>query len=76
METKQEPIFPKGMSFFLPHEKAPSFIKGKISIDPKAFVAFMNENREHMSEKGFMSFDLKESTKGTWYLALDTFKKN
>lgn len=74
MNNNTETIFPEGMSFYLPHNAAPEWIKGDISIDPTKFVAFMRANRQHMSAKGYFRFQLCKSKSGSMYLKLDTFK--
>lgn len=68
-----ETIYPKGASVFLPHVKAPEFVKYNISIEPKQFIAFMSEHKQYMSEKGYFKFTIKEGSKGP-YLSLDTYK--
>ena len=71
-----DPVFPKGFTVFLPHEKAPDFVKCDISIEPKAFIDFLAANREYMSEKGYFKITIKEGRDGKWYPQVDTYKPN
>lgn len=67
-----EIIFIDGMSFDKPHEKAPDFVKGKISVNVARFVKFAEE---HKSDKGWLNIDLKKGKSGKLYLSLNTYKK-
>ncbi len=69
---KKDPIFADGMFFARPHEKAPEFVKGKISIDCKKFYAFM---KKHVNPAGYINLNLKTSKGGKLYLDLDTWTK-
>lgn len=69
-----EKIYPKGFNIFPPREGAPAFVKGKISIEPHAFVAFLKEHGQYLNDKGYFSFDLLQGDKGL-YCRLDTYKK-
>jgi hypothetical protein len=67
-----ENIFIDGMNWRNPHEKAPDFIKGCVSIDIKKFVEFA---RKHHTN-GWINIDLKQSAKtGSLYFALNQFRK-
>ncbi len=68
---KKEIIFVDGMSFNYPHENAPDFIKGKISLNAPALTNFMNL---HKNEKGWLTVILKKSKGGKMYFELDTWK--
>jgi hypothetical protein len=57
-----------------PHEKAPLFVKGNISINVKKFAEFIKENEQYISEKGWMKIVMKESKSQTIYFELDTYK--
>lgn len=59
------------MSFNYPHENAPDFIKGKISLNAPALTNFMNL---HKNEKGWLTVILKKSKGGKMYFELDTWK--
>ena len=66
-------IFVDGMVFKNPHEKAPDFIKGNISLNAPALTNFMNL---HKNEKGWLTVILKKSKAGKMYFELDTWKPN
>lgn len=66
-------IYPKGLNIFPPREGAPAFVKAQISIEPKAFVAFLQENKQYLNEKGYFRFNLLSGDKGL-YMTLDTWK--
>ena len=74
MENK-EVIFVKGMMWKDPSEKAPAWIKGKILVKTTEFVEFIKDNQQYISEKGWLSIDIKESKKtGGLYMSLDTYQ--
>lgn len=75
MDTNNGVIFPDGLSYYLPHHQAPSFIKGEILVQPQKLVAFLKENKQHTTPKGYFKFVLKESKGGNLYLSLDTYKQ-
>jgi hypothetical protein len=66
-----EQIYPKGMRVFPPRENAPDFVKGKISIHLETFQEWA---QNHLDEKGYIAFDLKEGRDGI-YASLNTWKK-
>lgn len=68
-------LYPKGLNIFPPRDGAPDFVRGTISIEPKQFLAFLKENQQYMSEKGYFRFNLLEGNKGL-YTVLDTYKPN
>ena len=72
MSEKQNKIFPDGIRFEKPNEKAPGWVKGKISIKVDKFMEFAQKNQ---TEKGWLNLDLKEAKNGTLYLELNTWKK-
>ena len=75
-------IFTEGMSYFLPRENAPEYIKGSLVIEPKKFVEWMKANAEHLSTgKGYdgnsvkvLRIDLKIGQSGKSYAALNTWQ--
>ena len=71
MSEKTEKIFVDGMRFEKPNEKAPEWVKGKISIKVSALVPFL---QEHQSTKGWVNIDLKKAKSGVLYLELNTWK--
>lgn len=66
-----EADFPEGLWFNQPHEKAPSFVKGSISVDLKKFSRWAEA---HLDDKGRVRIKLLEAKSGKYYAALDTFK--
>ena len=67
-----EKIFADGMRFEPPGEKAPEWVKGKISILAPKFIEFL---QKHQNEKGWLNLDVKQSQKGGYYVELNTWKK-
>ena len=68
----QEKIFADGMHFESPGEKAPAWVKGKISIKVDSFISFLEK---YKNEKGWINLDLKQSQKGGLYVELNQWKK-
>ena len=66
-----ETIFANGIIFSKPGEKAPEFIKGKLSFKVDGAIEFL---KKYKSESGWVNCDLKKSKEGKLYLALNTFK--
>ena len=71
---KNEPIFLDGVFFDKPREGAPDFVKGKMAIQPEKLIAFLKNNIEHLSPKGWINFDLKQSKSGSLYFQVNTWK--
>jgi hypothetical protein len=67
-------IFAAGLSVFKAHEQAPEFVKCELSIDPKIFMQFIGENREHITDKGYFRLTIKESREGKLYAVVNTYK--
>lgn len=63
--------FIKGLFVNRPSDKAPSFVKAKISISADTFPQFLKEN---VNGKGYLNFDILESKDGKYYAKLDNFK--
>lgn len=57
--------------FFDRNEKAPEYVKGKISIQVEKFIKYLTEN---VNEKGYVNIDLKQSQNGKYYAELNTWK--
>lgn len=70
---EKETIFAEGIYFDRPHENAPDFIKGKLSVHVQKAIPFLQQN---MNDKGFVNIDLKVSKAGKLYLQLNTYKKD
>ena len=64
-----EKVFANGMIFKLPHQNAPEFVKGKVSININEFVQFLQQNNNN----GWVNIDLKVSKGGKAYAELDTY---
>jgi len=65
-----EKIFTQGLVFKLPAEKAPMWLKGKLSIKADEFIEFLNANK---NEKGWVTIDLKVGQSGKAYGELNTW---
>lgn len=65
--------FIKGIIFKAPHENAPDFVKGKMSIKKSELIEFLQADR---SGSDWLNYDLKVSKDGKWYFQLDTYKKD
>lgn len=66
----QEKIFAEGLRYEIP-EKAPEWIKGKLSIKVPDFIKFLEQNQ---SNAGWVNIDLKVSKGGKAYAELNTWK--
>ena len=64
-------IFVEGMYFEKPNDKAPEFVKGKISVNALRFYNFMEK---HKNGGGYVNIDLKKSREGKYYLELNTYQ--
>lgn len=64
--------FANGLMFRKPPEKAPDFVKGKLSIRVEEFKQFLDENEK----EGWVNIDLKESQQGRYYAVLDEWVPN
>ena len=64
-------IFADGLMFQEPSEKAPSWVKGKISVNVKKFTDFLNQQQ---NERGWVNLDVKQAKGGSIYVELDTYK--
>ena len=64
-------VFAEGFYFRIPRESAPDYIKGTVSVHAEKFSEFLNK---HKDDEGYVRLSIKESTKGTVYAELDTWK--
>lgn len=79
---EKETVFAAGLSFFLPNPNSPDYVKGRLSINPGEFIAFLRENKQHLrGAKGrdgqptqVFTIDLKVSQKGNGYASLNTWR--
>lgn len=65
-----EPVFLDGLIAKRPHEKAPSFVKARLSFKVDDFIKFL----QRYQNKGWVNADLKVSKNGKLYAQLDTWK--
>ena len=66
------PVFVNGLIFKLPHENAPDFVKGKLSIKVADFGQWLRDNKDAIKD-GWINVDLKVSRAGKAYACLDTW---
>lgn len=64
--------FANGIWVERPSEKAPDFLKAKISIKPDEFIPFLEMNKRG---GGYVMLDVKESKSGKLYVSLNEYKK-
>jgi len=64
-------ILINGLFFKTPNEKAPDFVKSKISFKVADVIQFLEENQD---DKGWVNGNLNEAKSGHWYAQLDTWK--
>lgn len=75
-EVKKELIFPKGISVWEPHVKAPDFVKAEIVINTDEFMAFLSENPQLLTEHDKYGTQLRltlQESKGKLFLKVNTF---
>lgn len=70
--AQDEKVFIKGMIFKAPRERAPSFVKGSLSIKVDELVEFLHQH----SKNGWVNINLKEAKSGKYYAELDTWVPN
>ena len=66
-------IFAKGLYYNAPHEKAPAFVIGSLSVKREEFINFLNEHEPN--EKGYLKIDILKSKTGKPYFKLNNWKK-
>ena len=69
-----EKIWVDGLWFNMPHEKAPDFVKGSVSIHVERFATWLNEKNTLADENGKIRISLKLSREGKGYAEVDTYK--
>jgi len=70
-EQKEEVVFLNGFMFKRPHDKAPDFVKGSMSIKVDDAIKFLQEHNNN----GWVNADLLASKDNTkLYFKLNTFK--
>ena len=65
----EDKVFPVGMFIKPPHEKAPDFVKGKVSVKVAEFVEWAQG-----LNKEWLNFDIKVSQGGKLYMEVDTWE--
>lgn len=53
-----------------PHQNAPDFVKGRLSIKPQQF----NDWLQAYLDEEWINIDIKESKEGKWYCAINDYK--
>lgn len=67
-------IYPKGISVFPPNDKAPDYVKAKVTIHKSSMSeSFQKEYQEYITEKGYLNMNVKKGDKGL-YIDVDTWK--
>ena len=61
--------FPSGIYYYLPHDRAPEFVKGKLKIDVIKFKEYLRTIRDEQ-----LLLDIKISKEGKPYLQVDEWK--
>ena len=61
--------FPSGLTVKAPHERAPEYVKAKISIHRERLIAWLQTQ-----EGEWINLDVKASRDGKWYAAVDDWK--
>ena len=70
--SEQETIFASGFVFKRPHDNAPDFVKGSLSLKSDEAIAFI---QKYTKEDGWCNLDLLASKDNTkLYFKLNTFK--
>ena len=64
-----EAIFPEGISVRDPHEKAPDFVRGRISMKKDELIPWLEKQ-----EGEWVNCDIKRSKGGQLYLQVATWK--
>ena len=62
-------VFPNGLIFRKPREKAPSYVKGSLSIKVDEFIKTLKDNEI----KGWVNIDLLENKNGKCYSKFNTY---
>ncbi len=63
----------KGFFIKDPNERAPEYVKKKVSVNVGQFTQWL---KEHQNDRGYVNFDLLEAKSGQWYLKEDTWQPN
>ena len=68
---EKETVFADGFILKAPHENAPDFVKGSLSVKVDEAIKFLET---HKDEKGWVNLDMKESKGGKWYVQKNDWK--
>jgi len=69
----QENKFADGLYFNEPHENAPEFVLGNISVNVEQFAQFLKE--QEVDDKGYLKLSILRSKKTNKpYIVIDTWK--
>lgn len=66
-----EPKFIDGLIVKAPHERAPEYVKAKLSIKREELIAWLQQQ-----DGEWVNADVKVSQGGKWYAAVDDWKPN
>jgi len=66
--------FADGIYFKEPHQNAPDFVKGKLSIQKQKLIAWL-EGMD-AGDEGYINLDIKVAKSGKLYIAVDNWKPN
>ncbi len=70
-DTKKEKVFAKGFWFERPHQNAPSWVKGRMSVKVEEALEWLET---HKSERGYVNMQLLLAKDGDkLYFVLDEF---
>lgn len=68
-----ETIYAQGLYFNKKFDRAPAYVLGSISINPKKFIDWVNTQTP--DSYGYVKLQVKEGKDGKPYVCLDTYKK-
>jgi hypothetical protein len=69
-----EKEFINGVSAKAPHERAPDFIKARVSIKLADFAQYLRDLKLNEPDVEWLNFDIKESKGGKWYVERDSWR--
>ena len=69
-----EKNFVSGMLVKLPDDKAPDFVKLKLSFKLDEFGAWIGEQKRNDSDLEWINVEIKEGRSGKWYAERDMWK--
>ncbi len=66
---RDEPRFISGLLVKEPHERAPEYVKARLSIKREELIAWLSAQ-----DGEWINADIKEARTGKWYVAVDDWK--